>query len=300
MRFGIGTPIVTLVPGVHAEWEDRAGLPELTQIATTADRLGYLFMTTGDHVAVPGGLPRGQSFWDPLVTFSYFAALTERIRFLPFVLVLPFYHPLEITKRFGMLDMVSGGRLLLGVGVGNLEEEFDVLGLPFADRGPRADDALRAIRASWGHSPVDYAGFYYEFHGLVVEPGPVQEHVPIWVGGHTRRSLRRAVELGDGWAPPPVRHNGPRPSEIKPMLDAAGAPDGFDVVVMAEASLDPISQPGPVAEVVAQLGAIGGTVMNVRFVHRSLAHYLEQLEAFATVVDLPAQSSSAPASAPAS
>ncbi len=117
------------------------------------------------------------------------------------MLVLGYHHPLEIAKRYGTLDAVSGGRLILGVGVGSLKEEFDLLGAEFEDRGPRGDDALRALRAALSVHEPRYHGEHYAFDGIVIDPCAVQQHVPLWIGGRTLRSLRRAVALADGWAP---------------------------------------------------------------------------------------------------
>ena len=124
------------------------------------------------------------------------------------MLVLGYHHPLEIVKRYGTLDAVSGGRLILGVGVGSLEEEFALLGAPFDDRGERADASLRDLRRAFGAHEVD---------GFVVDPSGVQSPPPIWIGGRTARSLRRAVELGDGWVP-----FGLTPAEVASMLDRVG------------------------------------------------------------------------------
>jgi probable F420-dependent oxidoreductase len=168
--------------GGRPQWESDAGVAEVVRVAQAADRLGYEFLTCPDHVAVPGGLFRGERFYDPLSTFAFLAGQTTRVRFLPYVLVLPFYHPLELAKRFGSLDYLSDGRLTLGVGVGNLAEEFDVLGVPFADRGARADDSLRALRAAMSRREVSYQGEFYQFQDLVIEPHAVQQPVPIWVG----------------------------------------------------------------------------------------------------------------------
>src|SRR5204862_5066539 len=115
--------------------------------------------------------------------------------------VLGYHHPLAIAKRYGTLDRVSGGRVILGVGVGSLREEFDLLGVPFEERGECADDAIRALRASLSQIEPVYQGAHYTYDGFVVDPCAVQPRVPIWVGGRTARSLRRAVELADGWAP---------------------------------------------------------------------------------------------------
>ena len=112
--------------------------------------------------------------------------------------------------------MVSGGRLILGVGVGSLREEFDLIDAPFDDRGARADDSLRALRASMSDPHPSYEGEYFRYDGVVLDPCAQQDHVPIWVGGRTARSLRRAVELADGWCP-----FGLGPDEIAAMLDRA-------------------------------------------------------------------------------
>ena len=116
-------------------------------------------------------------------------------------LVLGYHHPLEIVKRYGTLDHVSGGRVILGVGVGSLKEEFDLLGAPFDDRGARGDDALRALRAALPSNEPAYEGEFYSFGGLTVDPCALQPHMPIWIGGRTKRSLRRALTLADGWCP---------------------------------------------------------------------------------------------------
>ena len=124
MKLGLITPVVTRLPRGHAKWEADAGITEIARIAREADRLGYDFLTCSEHVAVPVEVAkvRGGTYWDPLAVFGYLAATTERIRFATFVLVLGYHHPLAIVKRYGTLDSVSGGRLILGVGVGTLAE----------------------------------------------------------------------------------------------------------------------------------------------------------------------------------
>src|SRR5947209_9774140 len=150
MRLGLATPGVIQIPGVAGGWEAAATIEDLAAIATVADGLGFDFLTCSEHVAVPhtDRAARGDVYWDPLATLSFLAARTTRIRLATSVLVLGYHHPLEIAKRYGTLDRISGGRLVLGVGVGSLAAEFDLLGAPFTDRGERADDALRALRVS--------------------------------------------------------------------------------------------------------------------------------------------------------
>jgi len=285
MRVGISSPIVALA-GKRPAWEAQAGTAEIVRVAQTADRLGFDFMTCGEHVAVPPGLPRGERFYDPLATFSFLAGQTSRLKFLPFVLVLPFYHPLEIAKRYGTLDALSGGRLILGFGVGNLKEEFDMLGIAFEDRGPRADDALRALRAALGRRVVSYRGPYYSFENMVIDPHAVQTRVPLWIGGHSPRALRRAATLGDGWAPAPQTFGGPAPEQMREMLDRLELTDDFDVVFTAPAPLDPLTRPDEVAETIATARRAGGTRIKLELEHESLSHYLEQLERFAELAGL--------------
>ena len=209
MRLGITTPVLSMVPGVHAPWEVDGTIDDVAAIATAAERLGYDHLTCSEHVVVPTDVAavRGSRYWDPLATFGYLAAVTSRIRLATNVLVLGYHHPLEIAKRYGTLDQVSGGRLILGAR-GRLprRRSSSSCGCPFDDRGPRADDALlgppglalrapaRVLRApttatrtwSWTRAPA-------------------RPSVPLWIGGRTGRSLRRAVELGDGWVPFGIR-----------------------------------------------------------------------------------------------
>ncbi|MEV5647339.1 LLM class F420-dependent oxidoreductase [Nocardia sp. NPDC052254] len=285
MKVGISSPILALA-GDRPAWEAQAGTAEIISVATTADRLGFDFMTCGEHVAVPPGLPRGERFYDPLATFSFLAGQTNRLKFLPFVLVLPFHHPLEIAKRYGTLDALSDGRLILGFGVGNLKDEFDMLDIPFADRGPRADDALKALRCALGKRVVSYRGPYYSFENMVIDPHSVQAPVPLWIGGHSSRALRRAVTLGDGWAPAPQTFGGPTPEQMREMLDRLAPADDFDVIFTAPEPLDPLTRPDEVAETIASARRAGGTRIKLVLQHRSLSHYLEQLECFAELAGL--------------
>ena len=275
MELGLVTPVLTRNPRAHNAWEADAGIAEVAAIAEAADRLGYHHLTCSEHVAVPVDAEgrRGATYWDPLATFGFLAARTERVRFATHVLVLGYHHPLEIAKRFGTLDQVSGGRLILGVGVGSLEEEFALLGAPFADRGDRADDALRALRASLGQREPAYHGEFYDFEGVVVDPPATRTDVPIWVGGRTARSLRRAIELGDGWAP-----FGIPPEEIGRLLaEAGGRPR--ELVLYPDPHVDPIGDPDGAIRLVDRYVEAGATILNLRLVHDSVAHCLEQLEA---------------------
>lgn len=282
MKLGVLSPVVTYHPGTHGEWERDATIDDLAEVAVAADRLGYHHLTCSEHVGIPAGEldRRGARYWDPLPTFGYLAARTTRIRFATHVLVLGYHHPLAIAKRYGTLDLISGGRLVLGVGVGSLREEFDLLGVPFDDRGPRADEALRALRIALSEREPSFRGEHLRFEGLVVDPVAVQERVPIWVGGRTLRSLRRAAALADGWSPFAVTDE-----QVRTWLDRVELPAGFDVVLPTVGVLDPLGEPERTVEVLGQTARCGVTIAQPRFVHHSLAHYVECLEALAELHD---------------
>jgi probable F420-dependent oxidoreductase len=283
MRFGIITPVLTRLPRAHARWEVDAGIAEVAEIARAAERLGFSHLTCSEHVAVPETVApvRGATYWDPLSTFGYLAAVTERIRLATFVLVLGYHHPLAIVKRYGTLDRICGGRLILGLGVGSLREEFELLGAPFEGRGAAADDAIAAIRAAWGRPVPAYRGTHYSFEGFVVDPTAPRTDVPVWIGGRTARSLRRAVELAEGWAP-----FGLAPERIAAMLTRARDTEAWDrraapleVILWADPPVDPAGDPAGAAAALGRLAEAGATVANLRVVHHSFAHYMEQLEA---------------------
>lgn len=188
-------------------------------------------------------------------------------------------------KRYGTLDVASHGRVVLGIGVGTLEPEFELLGHPYEDRGDRSDDSIRAIRAAWGVEVPEYQGSHYSFSGFIVDPAGVPRHLPIWVGGRTRRSLRRAVELGDGWVPFGLRLEKLTAmlgdDRTRAMVEAREAP--LDIVLAPESPLDPLGDPGTARKVLSDYQAIGATSVSLRFRHESRAHYLEQMAAVAEV-----------------
>src|SRR4051794_33878029 len=203
MRLGITSPIVVQLPGVASAWEADGTPEDLASIARTADRLDFDHITCSEHVAVPVTIAkvRGGTYWDPVATLSFLAGQTSNIRLATQVLVLGYHHPLEIVKRFSTVDRLSGGRVVLGLGVGTLTEEFDLLGAQFEGRGARADEAMAAIRSAWGVEVPTHQGEHYPFADLMVSPTATSTKVPMWVGGSSARSLRRAVELGTGWVP---------------------------------------------------------------------------------------------------
>ena len=281
MQFGIGLPIVVTPNGTPA-WEFSAGIAEVAEIAKAGDRLGYDFVTCSEHVAVPTAVEnaRGLTFWDPLALFGYLAAITTRIRFATYILVLGYHHPLAIAKRYGTLDAVSGGRLILGLGVGNLQPEFELLDAAFDDRGPRADEALRALRTSLSQRQPQFKGEYHNFDDFVVLPHAVQDKVPLWVGGTSMRSLKRAVALADGWAPVFIPGD-----KLTSMLASVERPAGFEIVLQSS-KLDPLNHPEETRQAIGEMTRLGATRISVKVASSSFREYLDQIEAFHDVMGM--------------
>jgi probable F420-dependent oxidoreductase len=241
-------------------------------------------------VAIPTAVTatRGGRYYDPFATLGFCAAVTTRVRLVTHVLVLPYHHPLEVAKRLGTLDQLSAGRVIAGVGVGSLREEFALLGVDFESRGPRYEDALRALRAALGRREPQYDGTHFAFRDFVIDPCAVQEHLPLWLGGRTPRSLRRALEFADGWDPFGFTH-----AQLEPLLERArGWPawrnrhTPIDLIFAPDASID-VSAPDRLPttiDSVAQYHRIGATVLSLRFSSRSLTDLLDQLATFMTKV----------------
>ena len=288
MRYGIVSPVIIANPRVVNAWEHDASIEAFAAIARAADRLGYSHLTASNHVAIPHAAAprRGRRYWDPAVTLGYAAAITDRVKLATYVLVLGYHHPLEIVKRYGTLDVVSHGRLILGVGVGSLEEEFAMLGRDFANRGAKGREANRALRTSFGKREPAFHGEFYDYGDVTIDPVCVQAEVPIWIGGRTARSLRRAIELDcDAWVPFALE-----PEAVRELLVRARESDAYarmtrtlEVGLSPEPPLDPIAEPQRVRDEIARHAACGATMLNLRFRSRSLEHHLEQMAALVEV-----------------
>ena len=198
---------------------------QVLSIAAKADALGYASIFVTDHVVLPasmarsvypysasGQLPGGaaQDYLEPLAMLGCLARATKRARLGTSVLVVPYRHPLVTAKILATVDQLSGGRLILGAGVGWLREEFEALGAPpFEERGAVTDEYLRFMRATWTTDPVSFSGRYVSVHGVHALPKPAQPAgIPVWIGGHTDAAVRRAATLGDGWHPIALRPPG--------------------------------------------------------------------------------------------
>lgn len=161
--------------------------------------------TKSGYVLIPGRMhPEHwkECYWEPFTVLGYLAAKTDKIRLGTSVIVLPMHNPFEIAKQVAEIDQLSGGRFTFGVGVGWFEEEFEVLGQNFRNRGARTNEALELMKVLWGDDPVTFEGEHYRVADARFSPKPVQRpSPPIWIAGSSKAALRRAARLGDAWHP---------------------------------------------------------------------------------------------------
>ncbi|MGA2125517.1 MAG: LLM class F420-dependent oxidoreductase [Xanthobacteraceae bacterium] len=189
--------------GVHLPHIGRkAGPDAIRRAAVQAEELGFADVWVSEHVILPKAAPYPPSpyFYEPILTLTWAAAATRRVRLGTSVLVLPMHHPVPIAKQLATLQCLSGGRVIFGIGVGWLEAEFAAMGVPFAERGRRMDESIALLRALWSDDPVSFQTRYItaEIAEMRMQPQPVAP-IPIWVGGSSEKALARAVRLCEGW-----------------------------------------------------------------------------------------------------
>lgn len=188
--------------GIHLPHIGRkAGPDSIRDCAMQAEALGLADVWVSEHIIVPksGGYPPSPNFWDPVLTLTWAAACTQRVRLGTSVLVLPLRHPLPLAKELATLQNLSRGRLILGGGVGWLEAEFDALGVPFKERGRRMDEGIAMMQAVWSQDPVTFETRYIPavIEDMRSQPQPAWP-IPIWIGGSSDAAIARALRL-DGW-----------------------------------------------------------------------------------------------------
>jgi len=205
MKFGIAFANI----GSFVEPDEAVGL------AQAAEAAGFESIWTVDHVVVPAGyqsrypydpsgkLPSGEGtvFPDPLIWLAYVAARTSTLRLGTGILIVPQRNPLVLAKELATLDHLSGGRMILGAGIGWLEEEFMALGVPFAGRGQRTEEAIAAMRALWSQEEASFESGTTTFRNCYLRPQPLGGTIPVHVGGHSKAAAQRAGRIGDGFVP---------------------------------------------------------------------------------------------------
>jgi probable F420-dependent oxidoreductase len=175
-------------------------------VARAAENAGFESLWTAEHVVLPdpqvppSPVPADTRFLDPAVSLAHVAAHTRTIRLATGIIILPQRNPVVLAKELASVDVLSGGRLIFGIGAGYLQPEFEAIGAPFEDRGERTDEYIEVIRALWTQDAPRFEGRFVSFAGIDAQPRPNQKpHPPIVVGGHSPPALRRAVRQGSGW-----------------------------------------------------------------------------------------------------
>ena len=201
MEIGISIPRIPDVPG-------------LKRFVEMAETLGFESVLAGDHIVLPTAgtnqypytadgsfsRPSSEPFLETMTLLGYLAAFTDRIKLGSTVIILPYRNPVVQAKMFASLDVLTGGRIICGVGVGWLEKEFEILGLDYHQRGAMTDEFLGIMQALWSQSNPEFHGKYYDIDGIQFEPKPIQQPgIPVWVGGHTKAALRRTAKYGSCW-----------------------------------------------------------------------------------------------------
>ena len=281
--FGIQLPVQAQSKYFVEPWELSAGPAEVAAVAQAADRSDFFYVAVCDHVVIPDDLaPRMSAvWWDTVATLSWLAGLTTKTRLLSSVFNLTYRHPLVTAKSFATLDLISGGRVILGVGAGHVEKEFAALDVDFAARGRLTDEALKVLDVVLTEGAVD---------GMQLAPRPVQTpRPPFWVGGAAPAAVRRAARLADGWLP-----QGTPIDQMPELVDLYRRERGDETgdigaitewLYVGQPSWD-VDRPcvtGSAEEIADSLRAwakVGVNHLQVRFPSRDVDELVEQVEAF--------------------
>jgi probable F420-dependent oxidoreductase len=308
--------------GFYLPTRGQTATPEaLETLVHRAEALGFASVVIADHIVFPvvinskypytvsGAFPGGGDALEQLALMAFIAGQTTTLRLVTSVMILPHRNPVVTAKALATIDVLSRGRVTVGVGVGWLREEFEALGAPdFDRRGAVSDEYLRIFKTLWTESPASFAGEFYRFQSIRCLPQPAQKpHPPIWVGGHSRAALRRVARLGDGWHPvganpavplTPAEFSGLR-DELYRLTEAEGRDPGtltisykapvYDagrpVAPSSGAARRPLSGTAEqVAEDIAAFARLGVSELMFDFRSESLTESLERMERFATEI----------------
>lgn len=305
--------------GFYLPTRGRTATPDaLERLVARGEALGFASVMIADHIVFPavidskypytvnGVFPGQGDALEQLALMAFIAGKTERLRLVTSVMILPYRNPVATAKALATIDVLSRGRVTVGVGVGWLREEFEALAAAdFDRRGAVSDEYLRIFKALWTTSPASFEGQFYRFHGVRCLPPPVQRpHPPIWIGGHSRAALRRVARLGDGWHPVGANPAVPlTPDDLKGQLDelyrlteAEGRdPSALTISfkapvydagrpVAAGADRRPFSgSPDQLRDDIATYERVGVSELIFDFRSESLAESLDRMEGFAAV-----------------
>jgi probable F420-dependent oxidoreductase len=306
--------------GFYLPTRGRTASPDaLETLVTRAEGLGFSSVVIADHIVFPvtitskypytvsGAFPGQGDALEQLSLMAFVAGTSRTLRLISSVMILPYRNPVTTAKMLATIDVLSRGRVTVGVGVGWLREEFEALGAPdFDRRGAVSDEYLRIFKALWTQDPASYHGEFYRFDSVRCLPHPVQKpHPPIWVGGHSKAALRRVARLGDGWHPVGANPAVPlRPPELRASLDdlrRLTEAERRDFSTLTISYKAPIYDPGPaaagggerrpfsgsqqaIADDIGTFAGLGVSELIFDFRSESLAESLEHMERFAPLI----------------
>jgi len=298
--YGIQLPIQAQTTLMAEPWELVAGPDELARVARQADDSGYFYVAVCDHTAIPRRLADAMSttWYDTVGTLGWLAGITSRVRLMSHVYIAALRHPLRAAKEFATLDLLSGGRVVVGIGAGHVQEEFDLLGPVFDERGAAVDEAIEGIARGLEEEFPVLPGPRWPARDMGVSPRPVQRpRPPIWVGGSTRPALRRAARLGDGWLPQTVKRSEMREQVATLRSLREELRQGAPIAMGALAGIFHVGEPtwdlprGAVsgspdrlADNLAELTGMGVSHLQMRFCSRSAEELCDQMAAFSADV----------------
>jgi probable F420-dependent oxidoreductase len=309
--------------GFYLPTRGQTATPEaLETLVRRAEALGFASVMIADHIVLPvtikskypytvdGAFPSQGDALEQLALMAFIAGKTSTLRLVTSVMILPHRNPVVTAKSLATIDVLSRGRVTVGVGVGWLREEFEALGAPAFDRrGAVSDEYLQIFKALWTQSPASFAGAFYHFEAVRCLPQPVQKpHPPIWIGGHSRAALRRAAKFGDGWHPVGANPAVPLPaSELRSLLQElhqlteAEGRDPAALTISYKAPIYDAGHPprsGPsgadrrpfsgsleqVREDIATFASLGVSELIFDFRSETLTESLDRMERFATTI----------------
>jgi probable F420-dependent oxidoreductase len=300
--YGMQLPIQSQSTRYVAPWEKVSGPAELGRIAQVADEAGFFYLGVCDHTAIPTRLAdaMGTIWYDTTATLGWLAALTTRTHLLSHVLILAQRHPLRAAKELSTLDLLSGGRLIVGVGAGHVPEEYELLTGEFAERGRHTDEAVSALALAFTSEFPELPGPRFPASGMGLAPRPVrQPRPPIWIGGSSPAAIRRTAGYGDGWLPQgTARRDLPAQiARLRALRDKLRGGAAIDIGTIVEPihlsggarSWDLpnyVLQGGPeeIASSLRDLVTMGVNHLQVRFMARSVDEFCEQTARFGAEV----------------
>ena len=293
-------PVQALSRTFREPWEEDATVADLVRVTRAVEAAGGGFAGVCDHVALPPvdyTKHMSTTWYDTVATLGSLAAATSTVRLLSVVFIAPYRHPLVGAKSFMTLDRLSDGRLIMGVGAGHVESEFEALGVDFRTRGARLNESVDAMRAAFTDEYSEFHGTFYDYGPVGLAPRPVQPRLPIWIGGSTPAALRRVAERGDGWIPQGTPRDQMQASvdlirahrdEVRP---GAAIDLGFmpGMMYVGEPSWDVgewtlAGKPDKLLSSLREAHDFGCTVLHVRFRSRSCDELCDQVAAFGSEV----------------